>query len=128
MIAGSRVKGGALAAAAIAAVAVPSIALAASPKKGGAYVGKQVEFLVAKNGKSLAMSGTGYCATKPWEIKKVPIKNGKFSYSGSTSTPTSKKASVKGTFTTTKKASGTVQVGSCAKASFTAKLSHSGQG
>lgn len=120
MTTGSRLKRGALVATAVVVAAAPAAALAATPRKGGVYVGS-VKLKVSSTGKSLALTSHGYCHNNSWRIPRIAINRGKFSFSGSTTSHAH--AVVDGSFVTTHKATGTVKIGSCAKASFTSKLS-----
>ncbi len=118
----SRVKRGGVAAVVVAAAAVPAVALAASKPKRGIW-GSQLEFVVPRTGNlSLTqVQSPSYCTKyHKWKIKKIGMRHGTFSYSGSTTGGVH--ASVKGSFTSPKKVKGTIQIGSCSKKSFGARL------
>lgn len=118
MIKGSRCKRCALVAVILFAAVVPGVALAANPLKKSVYIGP-VKLKVSPSGKSLAFRSNGYCHNHRWQIKKIAINHGKFSFSGSTTSHAH--ADVNGSFKTSRKATGTVKIGSCAKKPFTAK-------
>ncbi len=120
MTTGSRLKRGALVATIVFAAAAPGVALAANPLKKSIYIGS-VKLKVSSTGKSLALTSDGYCHNTTWRIPRIGIKRGKFSFSGSTTSHAH--AVVNGSFVTSRKARGTVKIGSCAKKSFTARYS-----
>ena len=115
-----RVKRVGVVAAVVAAAAAPAVAFAATPLKRSIYVGP-INLKVSKTGKSLQLTSQGYCHNWTWKISNIGINNGKFSFSGLTTNKAH--ASVHGSFVTRRKATGTVQIGSCSKSSFTAKYS-----
>jgi hypothetical protein len=118
----SRIKQVAVAAVVIAAAAAPAVALAASKPKRGIW-GTYVEFKVPRTGHlSLThVQSPSYCTRyHDWKIRKIGLRNGTFSYSGSTTGGVH--ARVKGSFITHRKVKGTIQIGSCPKKSFTSHL------
>jgi hypothetical protein len=126
MIKGSRSKRGALVAVAATLIAVPAVALAATPVKGGTYIGGTVDLLVARNGISLQLSQSRYCSRYPgWLIHGIKIKNGTFSFDGSAMSP-HVHAVATGSFVTSHKATGTVKVGGCSKMRFAVTLAARG--
>ena len=104
------------------ALAIPAVALAASaPVKGGAYGSKTVAVVVSKDGKSVKFVTT-YChKVGPVTISKIPLEPGTFwHFSFTGKTKAGPKASVTGLFSSRKKVTGDMKVGSCAKKTFTA--------
>lgn len=113
---GSRLKRCCVVATVVVAAAAPGVALAANPIKKSIYIGP-VRLKVSTSGKSLALRSSGYCHNHSWQIKRIAINHGKFSFSGSTTSHAH--ADVSGSFKTRKSATGTVKIGSCTKKSFT---------
>jgi hypothetical protein len=119
----SRIKRGIVAAVLVAAAAVPAVALAASRPRRGLWTG-QLEFVIPKTGNlSLTqVQSPSYCTKYHWKIDKIGMRNGTFSYSKSTSKPSGVHATVKGSFSSSKRVKGTIKIGTCAQKSFSARL------
>lgn len=114
----TRLRRGVAVAAVMAAAAAPGIALAAKPLKHSIYVGHAVKLMVSSTGKTMKVHSSGYC--HKWSVNKVRLNRGNFSFTGSATNGSH--ATVHGRFVTSRRATGTVKVGSCAKKSFTARF------